>query len=165
MDKSIVKLIKIVHEQKSMYEELLELAKKKNFAVERGDTKELDIIVEAEELLVMSLGRIEKERNSVIISKAARLNIPREELTVKKWQGATETEKKELSDVQSELLETLKQLDTINRTNQKLISMQLDYVKHVFDNTGEGVKNNSYGNKGTIKRDKSNSAKIVDMRM
>ncbi len=164
MDNSIKILTTVVKDQKLIYEELYDLAKKKQSAVERGDTGELDFVVEAEEMLVMTLGKLEKERNNIIAETALKANISQEKLTVRNWPNASENAKAELLSLQNDFLNTLSNIEVINNTNQKLISMQLEYVKHVLESTDEKTKNNSYGNTGNINRVKSDQAKIVDIR-
>jgi len=165
MDKSIKILTDVVKKQKLIYEELYELAKSKQSAVERGDTGELDFVVKAEEILVMTLGKLEKERNNIISETALKNNIAQENLTVKNWPDASENERNELLSLQNDFLITLNNIDVINQTNQKLISIQLEYVKHVLESTDTKVKSNSYSNTGIIKKIKSDEAKIVDIRM
>jgi len=164
MYNGIKDLTATVKSQKQLYDEVLQLAKKKQAAIERGDSGELDYIVEAEQLLILELGNLEKSRNRIIDETAKKYGLDQSKLTVKNWPDATGKEKEQLLNLQKEFGETLKDVDNFNKTNQKLISMQLDYIKHVLESAGEKNKTNSYGSSGNIKRDKSDDAKVVDIR-
>lgn len=165
MENSLHLLMDIIGKQKQIYDELYILAKKKNNAIERGDVSELDYVVEAEELLLIHLSKIENQRISLIETTAKSADINPSELTIKTWPNISNDEVDDITNLQNEFVSTLEKIEQINETNQKLISIQLDYIKHVFDVTNGSKKHNSYDNSGKIDKDDENGSRIVDIRM
>jgi flagellar biosynthesis/type III secretory pathway chaperone len=163
MNDSLPELIGIVRMQKEIYDDLLRLARTKNETITRGDIGELDFIVEGEELLIMRLGEIEQARNALIADAAAAHHLDPSNLTISSWPATDPAIRQEALDIQKSFMETLQDIDEINGLNQKLISIHLDYIQHLLDETTVGTKQNAYDNTGNIPLSKSGNPRIVDI--
>lgn len=158
-------LIGIVTHQQSLYEDLLKLSTRKQQAITRGDTNELDYVVEGEALLLMKLGELENERRVLYENTAKDLQIQPDELTVKNWPCTDPECRKKLGSIQADFLDTLKKIDEVNNVNNRLISIQLDYIRQVIDEASSQGNLNEYDEDGARKTAKVQDPRLVDIRM
>lgn len=165
MNGNIDRLIEVVTHQQEIYTDLLKLAIRKKDAITRGDINELDYVVEGEELLLMKLGEIESERHALLEITAKEHGMDVENLTIKNWPDADKDGKKKLLAIQETFFKILENINEVNNTNQRLINLQLNYIKHVIDETMSQSLLKSYNVGGTMKQPVIQDPRLVDIRM
>jgi hypothetical protein len=159
MDSNNVKdLIMILEDQNKIYEALIDLSKEIKESVKANDVKEIDILVKVESALTMKFSVLENKRKSVSKAVQREFEIPEELFNIsvlKKYLNKEEIEK--IEKAQKNLVESMKNLDEINSSNNMLIKSRLDWIDLSLKLMGESKKQNYNKNRQTEK-----SSKIVD---
>ena len=164
MNSALDLIISLLKNQRETYEELLRLSVRKQEAVTRGDVGELDVIVQAEELLLMKICESEHERLKIVSDFCSNNGISESEFKFSEWPGVNSKQKKLIEEVKTEFLETLDKLTKANIANQKLISLQLEYIHHIIEETGGIQKQNAYDSDGSIASRDTDTSRIMDIR-
>jgi hypothetical protein len=159
MDSNNVKdLIMILEDQNKIYEALIDLSKEIKESVKANDVKEIDILVKVESALTMKFSVLENKRKSVSKAVQREFEIPEELFNIsvlKKYLNKEEIEK--IEKAQKNLVESMKNLDEINSSNNMLIKSRLDWIDLSLKLMGESKKQNYNKNRQTEK-----NSKIVD---
>ncbi|NLT94718.1 MAG: flagellar protein FlgN [Clostridia bacterium] len=122
-------LISILKEQVKSYEQLLELAKKKQQALIGNDIEVLDNLNKEEHGVILGATKLEKKRLEVIKAMAGIFGKGIESWTLKEMtEKAPEPFQGPLSEVYQELNSVVEQLQKINQENSSLIEQALKIV-------------------------------------
>ena len=154
MDLQMVdQLLEILEQEVKGYNEMLELSKNKRDVIIKGKADELQNIVEAEQSLVMQMGKLEAFREELTGKISRDIGLEPSELTISEMKKHfPEVYKEKATDYQEKLSATLKELKEINDLNSKLIKNSLEFVNFMINlYTSSSVGSNNYVNTGTIK--------------
>lgn len=128
MEKSIQQLKDTLIKENEMYINVLRLAEQKTEAITKGDIKTLENITKQEQRFITTMNTFEKVRRSVLANIAAGLNIE-EDFTVSKLLLYLEEDVgNDIDGLRYKLLETINAIKTVNKSNEKLINQNLEYI-------------------------------------
>lgn len=162
MQDPLNRMIERIVMMKDTYEELLRLSLRKKEAIDRGDVTELDLVVGAEELLLLHAGDLEKERRGIAEEVSADSGIPIDELTLRTWPGMDEQRRGQIEVLQSSFLETLGEISRVNDINSRLLSIQLEYIQQVMDEVTHTRRETSYDPDGGKRAQASQQTNLLD---
>ena len=162
MQKALDRMIDKIVMMKDTYDELLRLSLRKKEAIDRGDVAELDVVVSAEEMLLMYAGDLENDRRLIAEEVSAEVGIPVEELTLCTWPGMDDKKKERIEKLQSEFLGTLSEITKVNDINSRLLSIQLDYIQQVVDEVTSTRRELTYDPVGGAKSKVSQQVNLLD---
>ena len=131
-------------------------------SIDRGDVAELDVVVSAEEMLLMYAGDLENDRRLIAEEVSAEVGIPVEELTPCTWPGMDDKKKERIEKLQSEFLGTLSEITKVNDINSRLLSIQLDYIQQVVDEVTSTRREHTYDPVGSAKSKVSQQVNLLD---
>ncbi len=120
-----------------VYRDLLDLARKKQNLVVKGDLVALEGLVEVEEALVQRAGRLEGERQEITLGLARAWGLPADALTLsdieKRCRGdsdpATQEAGTRLGEIHAELKGLLEELHERNQENMQLLKRAMSVVR------------------------------------
>jgi len=159
----IDKLIEILNKEVAVYEGVLKLAKNKTDVIIAGKVSELEGITKLEQSSIITLSKLEEEREVLVGQLATELNIEPSELTLKILikQLAKEQSKKLKSSIDV-LPKIFNDLRNVNDLNSKLIRSSLDYIDfsmNVLTSTG------STGNYGVSGQSEDSKKNFFDLKL
>lgn len=155
-------LLNLIGTQKTVYDELLQLSWNKKDAIVTGDVSRLETVLEAEELLLLHLGGLEKRRELMVISLSSPCSDGVTGPPARALQGMTLGQKKALDDLQTSFSRTLEAVSQVNEVNRQLLQMHLDYVQQVIDETTLMVRTTSYAADGCLSLRRDPSARLFE---
>ncbi len=144
-------LVSVLEAEEKEYKVLSQIATEKTAIIVAGKVDELLKVTEREQDIVGRIQQLEKKRTQVMKDIGDVLGRQDEELTLTKLVHLFENqpdEQKKLSTVCDRLINTVRDMDTVNKRNQMLLEQALDLVE--FDiNLYQGLKrapeNANYG--------------------
>lgn len=159
------KLIEIINKEKALYEGILELSKRKTDVIVEGKVSELEGVTKLEQSMILKLGKLEEEREELILKFAREDKSEASDITLNKLiKMAPKAYAKQLKDCGRELESVIKDLSQANSLNSKLIKSSLDYIDFSINVlTSATSADNTYGSEGL-----SNDAKkrnFFDMKL
>jgi len=159
----IDKLIEILNKEVAVYEGVLKLAKNKTDVIIAGKVSELEGITKLEQSSIITLSKLEEEREVLVGQLATELDIEPSELTLKILikQLAKEQSKKLKSSIDV-LPKIFNDLRNVNDLNSKLIRSSLDYIDfsmNVLTSTG------STGNYGVSGQSEDSKKNFFDLKL
>ena len=122
-------IIACLQKQKSIYEELLSISRKKKQVLIDGKVEQLDNMVKHEGNLIIEIGHLENRREKAVEALAKELGCSSQELTIS--YVCSKVIDKRVGQVKSladSIGSILKELKEINDINGKLIEQSLDYI-------------------------------------
>ncbi len=162
MQEALDRMIDRIVMMKDTYEELLKLSLRKKSAIDRGDVAELDLVVGAEELLLLHAGDLENDRRMIAEEVADQSGIPIEQLTLGTWPGMDDQRKDRIEKLQSSFLVTLDEITRVNDVNSRLLSIQLDYIQQVVDEVTNTRRDFTYNPDGGARARVSQQTNLLD---
>lgn len=143
------KLLEVLNKESAIYEGILKLSKEKTDAIVAGKISELENITRLEQSIILKLGKLEGERESIVENLASGLNMKATDITLTNLINMLpEGEAKKLKNYQEGFAEILEKLREANMLNSKLIRNSLEYIDFSINIlAGAGVEGN-YGNSG-----------------
>jgi len=125
-------IVRILDEQKELYDQLLETANEKTPVLVKGDVDQLNAIVQKERKLIARAEQLEQQRilethrHFVSLGYISRMNTLREVI-----QSVNQPElKQKLIEQQRELSGLLEELRRVNDLNQQLIRQALSFIDY-----------------------------------
>ncbi len=126
---SIKKLIDILNKEAAIYEGILKLSKEKTDVIVKGKVTELEGITRAEQAMILQLGKLEEERETLVGELAGQLGKKPEEITVSELEKVLpEDQSKELKECSSKMTGLINEVRDTNGVNSRLIRNSLDYI-------------------------------------
>lgn len=129
MSKSIDQLIVALNKEYEIYQEILEMQKNKRRIIIEGRIKELDNITGKEQAMILSIGKLENIRESIIKNIVKELNIDEIENISQMAEYLDSKSKKEITAIKDKFAEILKRVKNENDLNGKLIRQSLEYIE------------------------------------
>ena len=165
MDEIIDGLIFVLEHQKKLYSELLKLSAAKKEAIPSGRVEQLDKIVREEQMILMSLGDMERKRKRM----SRELSIeagggPKDEMTISDIMAFASAEQaQKLGKIQSELGEIVEEQIKYNETNKKLLESRIEYINYMINMVSENFDASStYSSEGAEGKRKEQKINIID---
>ena len=128
----VEELVKVLEQENSEYEMLLELSRSKTPVIVGRDVKKLQSITDEEQIVVSRLNRLEQKREEVFQDIANVINKDVKELKLKSlidMMDSQPKEKQRLSDVYKRLQDTITIMRQVNEHNGELIQLSLEMVE------------------------------------
>lgn len=129
MSKSVEQLIIALNKQCEMYQEVLEIGRKKRDIIVEGKIKELDGITGKEQAMILSIGKLENIRESIVKNIVRELNLSEIQNISGLAQYLDDKTKNKLLAIRDTLTEILKMVKEENDLNSKLIEQSLEYIE------------------------------------
>ena len=147
MHDEISLLIKILQEEKSIYEKIFELSKKETKTIQKGDLTSLEKITRQQEELLSKSEKLQKQRQSVIMKIKQKQN--KDDITLNSLIECIEEpwQQEEIMKIQKELKRITTQQTLINRTNDILLKSNMKYVQFAISMLQESLIADSYNSK------------------
>lgn len=162
--KSIQQLKDSLNQEIKLYKAVLTTAKGKTQAIKTAQLKELEEVIEKEQEYIRAMGAFEKIRRSIFANIAQELNIAQPDSISELILHLDDDEGKELDDLRTELLKTIKRLADVNELNEKLIQQNLDFINfNIGLLTSLSDIDSNYGEKD--KGSKKSISSILDMKV
>lgn len=155
-------LISLVKEQKKVYIALLELSHQKRQVLVGTDKSSLDIIVQAEEELLLCIASLEKSRYAVAEQVAAEMGIPVAELTLSNWPEIDTHKRAQLDVLQTDFKAILAEIDQLNQVNGKLLQVHLDYVRELMKQVTHIRESTSYDADGEAHLSQTQENRLIN---
>jgi len=130
MNKSIEQLILALNKECEIYEEVLRLAKQKRRIIIEGRVKELDGITRKEQGMIVTLGKLENIRDSIVKNILKEIEIKNEVKNITELVKYLDNEFKEkIIEIKEKLMKILDEVKNENDLNSKLIKQSLEYIE------------------------------------
>ena len=142
-------LISVLTKILDVYKELLILSKEKRMIIVNVKMTELEKIVCQEQIMIATIGTLEKQRESVLTSLLVSENIstPNKDLLDLVMFCDSSTGKK-ITDIHRQFKETLAELETNNKMNNHLITQALSVVNYNLNILSEASVGSTYASQG-----------------
>lgn len=129
MNKSVEQLIIALNKQYEIYQEVLEIEKKKRKIIVDGKIKELDGITSKEQAMILSIAKLENIREAIIKNVIKELNINNVENIAELTKYLDDESKTKIIAIRDKFTEILKMVKNENDLNSKLIEQSLEYIE------------------------------------
>ena len=128
-DRIACELADVLDREDKLYKDAADISKKKTEIIVHGKIEELDSLVKAEQALILKIGKLEDERERVIMALSYALDMDLAAATLSDINPRLTGESySRLDNCQKSLAQTLGGLKNSNDTNSQLIQNALDYV-------------------------------------
>lgn len=146
-------LINVLSEEIKIYDEIIEVEKKKTVAIASGKVEDLDAILNEEQMYGMKINSIEKRRIGVSdglgIGGKSLLDVVRE---------AKNPEKTKLYRLYQKLIKSVETVKQINEYNIKLVHGRLEVINDIND----AIHSSGRNKKNDMKRTYTKDAKVTE---
>lgn len=157
-------MLDIMEDQLGVYRSLLSLALQKQPVLVKGELPQLERITREEELLILQVGRLEEQRQSLLQALANHFILSPEDLTLSELIKRTDRETgAKFEKLFEELTGVLKELADVNQNNSDLIKSSLDYINFSMKLLADTDTSTVYNDKEDEK--KTAAAKIFDRKI
>ncbi len=129
MSKSIEQLLIVLNKEYEAYDQVLDIAKRKRRIIIEGRVKELDELTKEEQTLIMSLGKLEHLRESIVNNIIEDLKIDKNQNLTEITNYLSEDNKEKVTSIKEKLKNLLKDIKAENDINSNLIKQSLDYIE------------------------------------
>lgn len=157
-------LYKVLSEEKSLYQDLLEMARQKKDAVVEGNVPLLDTLVARERKHLAAIKQLESKRMAALVEMAAAGMIPSKDMTMEQLAShlGGDTGLK-LHQLKKDFNRVILELQRYNDLNKKLIGTHLEYAAFCTDTFLQaGNVGNNYNNAGQESHRSVESMGILD---
>lgn len=145
-------LIDVVEKEAKAYENILEISKNKTDIVIKGKVKELESITELEQSLIIQIGKLEAERESLVDKIFSVIGEDSSNMTISELVGyIEEPQAKRLNSYKEHMISVLKEIKDVNDINAKLIKSSIDFIDfsiNIMSNVNSD--GNNYSDKGQV---------------
>jgi len=165
MREILAELAGLLHEQKSVLTNMLELAREERQIIINAETQELENVVRLELRELSKLGTIEKKRTALHKAIAEEFSLDEGDITVSAIATrADPDERKAIVQLQTELTALISQHTEINNENRKLIRAHIEYSEAMLELVvdSEDPLNNFYGGDGKAASERKKSTGFFD---
>jgi len=150
MNELLDRLLENLVQEKEIYKGLLEISERKKQVIVDNNIKELEKIVQMERRFIIDISRLEDERLEIIDAIAAEKKVPSENITIStliSW--APEGMARRLEAIRQELKDIIEKQKDLNRLNEKLLKINLEYVNFAVNFlVGSSSSSSVYEEKG-----------------
>ncbi|SHJ66444.1 flagellar protein FlgN [Paramaledivibacter caminithermalis] len=129
MSKSVKQLILALNKEYEIYKKVLEIAKQKRRIIIEGRIKDLDGITSKEQAMIISIGKLENIRQSILKNIANEFDTNEVQNISELSEHLDDESKKEIFDIRDKFDDILKNIKNENDLNSKLIKQSLEYIE------------------------------------
>lgn len=159
-------LMELIRAHRDIYSNLLRLSQLKKEALISANVKELENIINAEELIIIHLGEVERKRQNSVRELAKLTGIDEDSIDIDYIVKLMDSEQKtELEEIKEELKNVLDDVSKNNEINSKLIETQLNYIDLTFELIAGADKSEDYNRQGTHNIEKTPVNVFLDKRI
>ena len=165
MRQTLADLCALLHEQKEVLGNMLELSKEERHILINGESDKLENVIRLEFKELNKLGAVEKKRFALHKVIAAELGLQDDELTVSSIAERAQPEEREaIRKLQTELMPLIEEHTAINKENRELIKSHVEYSETMLELMvgSEDPLNNMYGGDGKAAADRKKSTGFYD---
>lgn len=147
---AVGELIRILEQETRVYDSISKIAKDKTKIIIEGKVNDLENIVKLEQSLVLQIGRLEDQRESIVEQCSKKLGLDISKLTISELhKHVDENDGEKLKKAQENMVGVLNGLKSSNELNSKLIKNSLDFISfsiNLYADISGG--NNNYESSG-----------------
>jgi len=165
MRQTILDLCSILHDEKVIVADLLELAKEEREIVVAGESAKLEDVIRLQIKQINKLGALEKKRTEINKNISKETGLPEKGITITAiLETATQNERAKLEPLQKQLTAMVEQHAAINEENRELIKSHLEYSETMLELMAgaEDPLNNMYGGDGKAAVERRKSTGFID---
>lgn len=144
MDSKFTELRDYLDSILKIYLELMELSHEKQGELVKGNVENLDKLNKKEENLVYQASCLESKRYRCAREMAAFYDLPEDAKLSELLEKAPDMVKDELSQLLSELLQVVEEIDKLNQENIALIQQSLKYINFTMDVLSQNSPSSTY---------------------
>ncbi len=143
------KLILLLNQTLKIYQDLLQLSRKKREILIAANPQALEQVTKQEEMLIIEAGKLEKLRLPVTRELADALNMPPDQVAISALSEQADSETaNQLRSLSKEFTEVSAELVKLNELNEKLIKQSLDYISYNINILSQSKAEPIYAPKG-----------------
>ncbi|MCT4619795.1 MAG: flagellar protein FlgN [Marinisporobacter sp.] len=159
MSKSTEQLILALSKEYEIYQDYLNLAKKKKAVIIEGNVKELEKITQQEQDSIRNIGKIDQIRTAIVGNLLHELNIEYVENIMELANYLDSSYREKVVTLKNRLGNLLREIQHISELNSKLIHQSLDYIEFNMNMvTSLNTEGSTYGDQATEKDMKKKSS-------
>jgi len=156
MNSVLNKLADVLDKEVNIYEGILKLSKQKTDVLVAGKVSELEGITKLEQSAILTLSKLEEEREKLVEKAAEQLKVKPSDVTLSTFIEVMPKEQAEKLKRYNDVLPKLfNEIRENNELNSKLIQNSLDYIDfsiNVLTSTGSAGNYSSSGQSGDEKK-------------
>jgi len=150
MESVLIGFVEIIEEENQIYKDILDISRRKTQIIVDGKVSKLDHLTKTEQQMVVTIGRLEEEREEVIRKIAVHTGVERERIDMDFLKNRlNERLRDKFSKVLEEISLTLDELKKLNDFNSELIKKSLEYINFsinlIADNSSRHIYSNGKG--------------------
>jgi len=139
----------ILREEAEIYKAMLDLTTKKTDIITTGQVKELDKITQAEQSLIVKIGRLEEIREQVVGNIEKFLQVDDSINMTKIGSYLKEEDRIEVEELKNQLVSILNEIKEKNDLNNILIQDSLEYINLNINLLTNATTQSTYDNKNS----------------
>lgn len=158
-------LAEVLKEELAIYREILAISEKKTDVLVKGDIKQLDNIVKAEEKLILSIGKQEDLRYKILLDLENATGINANSSTLSEIiEKLGVKDDYDLPKIQRKTMEVLTKLEKVNDQNSGLLKKTIDSLNSTIELVASSLESETGVYSDKDKKDKK-SKSIVDYKV
>lgn len=158
-------LAEVLKEELAIYREILAISEKKTDVLVKGDIKQLDNIVKAEEKLILSIGKQEDLRYKILLDLENATGINANSSTLSEIiEKLGVKDDYDLPKIQKKTMEVLTKLEKVNDQNSGLLKKTIDSLNSTIELVASSLESETGVYSDKDKKDKK-SKSIVDYKV
>jgi hypothetical protein len=164
MRENEIKLKEILSQELDLYEQTLELAKRKTEVLKESKLTELELITLEEREKVEKISRIDREREEIVKGLAESLGV-NERLDLSTMsENFTEEAKEGFLKLKEEFKVTIEKLKQVNSLNDTLIKDSLEYIDFSLNIMSAATVDGNYSGSLNDERENTNKRSLFDLK-
>lgn len=159
MSEFVDKLVMALEKEKDIYDDILELSKKKKRAIIDNEIETLEELVKEEKALAMSLVKLDNIRIKIVNEILKENDIQSVENITELSKFLDEKSKREILTIKDSLSKVVKKVSDQNTQNKELVEQSLEYINFNMDLlTSANLGSNNYSEKASddVKKGRKN---------
>lgn len=156
VEKELNELVEILDKELELYQEILEISKNKSSIIAERKITELENIVKAEQSYILTVGKLENQREAIVskIANVLAIDIPKASVSYIS-ENLDESQSSVLKDYQDKFKVLFKDIKDVNALNARLLRNSLEYVDFSINLISSiDTGNNNYCDSGQLSESK-----------
>jgi len=121
-DRLINDLMDVLLQESKIYEDILEISKKKTDVIVKGKVSELESITNLEQSLIVKIGKLEETRENIVTEIAGIAGMDPSEMTISELEKhVDEKQAEKLREYKKHMTSIIEEIKNINEVNSRLI--------------------------------------------
>jgi len=151
-DRLINDLMDVLLQESKIYEDILEISKKKTDVIVKGKVSELESITNLEQSLIVKIGKLEETRENIVTEIAGIAGMDPSEMTISELEKhVDEKQAEKLREYKKHMTSIIEEIKNINEVNSRLITNSIDFIDFSINIlTSANLGGNNYSKEGQI---------------